>query len=361
MKNRPEALLILSFLVVLASCTTGAPARDTADESIIRPSFLELDEMEGGGWRAVSVSPFDGSRDTLLLEEPLRNIIAMSTSYIGFLDAIGCRQAVSGVSGARYVFPASGDTTAPTPVDVGYESAPDYERIMALKPGILLTYQVSGVKSRFISRLEDLGIRVFTVNEHLEHHPLARAAYIRLFGALCGNMPAADSVLSAVTDGYLSVRDSIARALESGKADRKKVLLNIPYKDQWFVPSADNYLSRMIRDAGGEVLGSRSGSDASSVIPLEKACALGMEADCWMNVGWCTTLEDLESVNPMFSSIVKEAGCDVWNDNKRISPAGGNDIWQSGVARPDLVLRDLAAALHPEMFKDTTIYYRKLR
>ena len=73
-----------------------------------------------------------------------------------------------------------------TVVDIGYDASPDYEKIMALKPDLLLTYSVSPVKSQFFSKLESLGIKTFIVNEHLERHPLARAAYIRLFGALTG-------------------------------------------------------------------------------------------------------------------------------------------------------------------------------
>jgi iron complex transport system substrate-binding protein len=31
----------------------------------------------------------------------------------------------------------------------------------------------------------------------------------------------------------------------------------------------------------------------------------------------------------------------IFNCTKRISPGGGNDYWESGVARPDLILKDM--------------------
>ena len=49
----------------------------------------------------------------------------------------------------------------------------------------------------------------------------------------------------------------------------------------------------------------------------------------------------------------------VWNDNKRVNAKGGNDIWQSGVARPDLVLRDLASILRCAGAYET-IYYEPI-
>ena len=75
-------------------------------------------------------------------------------------------------------------------------------------------------------------------------------------------------------------------------------------------------------------------------------------------------------MNPIFKDMLRniernamEAGIKgpvVWNDNKRVNPKGGNDIWQSGVARPDLVLRDLVGILHPTAVTDETIYYKSI-
>ena len=52
----------------------------------------------------------------------------------------------------------------------------------------------------------------------------------------------------------------------------------------------------------------------------------------------------------------------IWNDNKRVNAKGGNDIWQSGVARPDLLLQDLVTVLHPDSQGESTgtIYYRPI-
>ena len=240
---------------------------------------------------------------------------------------------------------------------------------MSLRPEVVLTYAVSGVESPFVVRLKQLGIRVLTVNEHLERHPLARAAYIRLFGALTGEMEVADSVLSEVKANY----NAIAQEVIERHKPARKVLLNIPYNDQWFVPASDNYLTVMIRDAGGLVLGCEEGKAASTVMSVEKAYSLSKEADCWLNVGWCSTEKDLLGVNPIFSDMLdnmkKNAGSSgngdsilVWNDNNRVNAKGGNDIWQSGVVRPDLILRDLVTILHPGEENDinNVIYYKPI-
>lgn len=351
-----------SILLLLSICISCKPVGNgDGIEDVTQPKFLQIIDNDGA-LKAVSVSPFDGSRDTLAIDGPLDRLIVMSTSHIGFLEAIDRSGVIAGVSGLDYVY--SQDVDA---VDVGYDASPNYEKIVSLKPDLLLTYSVSAAKSPFIAKLEQLGIRVFTVNEHLESHPLARASYVRLFGALTGTLDKADSVLDAVRSSYTSLADSLASSI----LNKRKVLLNIPYNDQWFVPSENNYLTAMIRDAGGEVLGCEDGRTVSSVMSVEKAYSLSKDADCWMNVGWCSTMGQLLSVNPVFGNMAGNIRSNadahgysgmpvIWNDNRRLSPKGGNDIWESGVARPDLVLRDIASILHPSPASPVPTYYLPL-
>lgn len=401
------------FLATAFAASVCGCARNVSGDlpqDVIEPQFMNIIPEADGGYSLVSISPFDGSRDTISISQPLGRLIVTSTSYIGFLDAVGADSVIVGVSGGEYVCDSSvtAGLSNGTVVDIGYDASPDYEKIMALKPDLLLTYSVSPVKSQFFSKLESLGIKTFIVNEHLERHPLARAAYIRLFGALTGNMAAADSVLKVVSENYISLRDSVQGGLGANDAyasdkgelnagDEKqgsggtegntpkprKILVNIPYKDQWFVPGQESYLTTLFKDAGGEILGAKAGSSVSGQISVETAYSLSKEADLWMNVGWCQTLEQLLSVNPLFDDFLMDIqgnasargysnaeGCAtnssdtsasvVWNDNNRLNPKGGNDFWESGVVHPDLLLRDLIGIFRGEDNR-TPIYYKSIK
>ena len=396
---------IFSAAMLAASvCGCVRNSGEMAASNECEPLFMNIETLPEGGCSVISISPFDGSRDTLEISKPLNRLIVMSTSYIGFLDAIGEDSVIVGVSGGEYVCDSSvaAGLDNGTVTDVGYDASPDYEKIMALKPDLLLTYSVSPVKSQFLSKLESLGIKTFIVNEHLERHPLARAAYVRLFGALTGNMTAADSVLDVVSCNYISLRDSVQNRLGTNNANAsdknrlnareaeqepgetrmktqkpRKILVNIPYKDQWFVPGQESYLTTLFKDAGGEILGAKAGTYVSGQISVEAAYSLSKEADLWMNVGWCQTLEQLLSVNPLFEDFLRniqenaiarsrsdkgrtDAAHVVWNDNKRLNAKGGNDFWESGVVRPDILLHDLVGIFsRNEGF--TPVYYQEIK
>ncbi|MGN0199414.1 MAG: ABC transporter substrate-binding protein [Candidatus Cryptobacteroides sp.] len=313
----------------------------------------------------------------------------MSTTHVGFLDAIGCDSVITGVSGLRYVCSPQLRKAAQEGrvKDVGYDAAPDYETILSLNPDLVLTYSVSGEMSRFENKLKSLGIRVFCINEHLERHPLARASYLRLFGALTGRMAEADSVLAQVRGNYERIRSGSvgrashlhvsqevaqtpARPSRHAQGRARNVLVNIPYSDQWFIPGGDNYMTHLIEDAGGIVLGAGEGERQSSVISLEKAYALASEADCWLNVGPCTTLSQLEKENPVFPDMLRMietnaesaglgTGALVWNCNLRQNSSGGNDFWETGAVRPDLILSDLVSIFNGD--DGEKVFYRPLK
>jgi iron complex transport system substrate-binding protein len=80
---------------------------------------------------------------------------------------------------------------------------------------------------------------------------------------LTGRQELADSVFSAICSRY----DSLA-VKTSGRQERVKVLMNVPYGDAWYIPGGDSYMARLVHDAGGEILGSVPGASASSAISL---------------------------------------------------------------------------------------------
>ncbi|MBQ2526976.1 MAG: ABC transporter substrate-binding protein [Bacteroidales bacterium] len=335
--------LIVAAIVAVAGCR--GPKQGTGMSG--KMDYANYFEVIDGG--VVTVSPYDESCDTLLIDKPLSNIICMSTSYIAYLSAAGAADCVGGVSGIGYV----SDTTVlrryfgnlkegERPVyDVGYDSALDYERVVSMQPDLFVTYTVSSVEPQYISKLKSLGVPVLVLYEHLEDHPLARAEYVKLFGALTGRYEQACEYFAAESEAYNSL-------VTEGDAG---VLMNIPYGDQWFIPGGDNYMSRLVHDAGGKVLGAKEGESSSRVISIEEAYVLAGQADYWLNPGWCKTKADLEGVNPVFS---KFGITRIYNNTRRETPAGGNDFWESGCVHPSMILEDLVSIFSG---RDTLFHY----
>ncbi len=291
----------------------------------------------------VLVTAPGGGVDTL--QGPFKALVCMSSSYIGFLHAIGADSTIVGVSGRTFL-----QQSPPLAAEVGYDAALDYETIVKARPDLFLTYNIGGVEPPYLAKLRELGIRTVVLSEHLENHPLARAEYVKLFGALTGRETVADSVFCAVRDRYLaSVQPEVTH----------KVLINIPYADQWFIPGGDNYMARLVRDAGGELLGAVPGKQESSIVSLETAYGYAQEADVWLHPGWCSTKEQLRGIHPLFAAfpVLDKA---VWNNTLQRTSGGGNGYWESGPVRPDLILEDLVKIMNGTVGEAPLHYYLPL-
>lgn len=349
--NSPLKFIIAIISSALVISCSMAPEADSVS-SCRYARYFEFCISENKDSALVLISPYDGSRDTLNIVRPIDNIIAMSTSYIGFIDAIGCDSIISGVSGVRFVSDPDLRRRLASPInghilyDVGQDTDPDYETILSIDPEVLITSSYSKVEPPSVKKLRSLGVPVIMLNEYLEGHPLARAEYIRLFGFLTGRMQTADSVFNAVCTNYDKHVVKTSRP--------KKVLLNVPYGDQWFVPGADNYMSRIISDAGGEVLGAAKGESSSGVMSLEQAYLYFNEADYWLNTGAISSRSQLAGINKAFTDFMPHR---IFNNTLRMVPGGGNDFWESGVVHPDLVLQDLVRIFENERGGSSFNYY----
>ena len=352
-----KRLLAASILILAMSCTGGY--RQQSDTTCRYASHFDIVKVDSAE-AVVTISPYDGDRDTLKIDGPVDNIICMSTSHIACLSEIGADSVITAVSGLGYVADPDilrrrdiGKEGVKPIYDIGNEASLDYEKIVTLGPDLVVAYTVSSAEPPYISKLRSLGVQVLVLHDHMENHPLARAEYIRLFGVLTGREQAADSIFNEIAARYESLASGVS------VAQPWKVLINIPYADAWYIPGQDNYMSRLIQDAGGEVLGSLQGRSSSSVISLEDAWRLSQEADIWLNPGHCDSRSKLASIHQLFPSFGPlQEELPIYNNTLRTTPEGGNDFFESGAVRPDLILEDLIYIMSER--SDKALHYFKL-
>lgn len=341
-----SALIIAICTALFVGCTSVSSRNSTKSTTL-----YSIDSCKAG--KIIRVFNTDGSiADSIEVTGKFNRIICMSSSYVAYLSAIGCDSVICGISGIDYI----SDSAVTKRIhdgeiaEVGSDAAPDYEKILALHPDLVTAYSIPG--SGFIQHLKSLGVPVLTLNDYLENDPLGRASYIRIFGALTGKEQEADSVFTSISERYNSIKQIVGQDTQRRKT---KALINIPYSDVWYIPGGESYMSKLINDAGGEVLGAVPGQSVSGTISIEQAFELSREADVWLNPGWCSTLKSLYSVNPLFESF----GCarNVYNNTLRTSPNGGNDFWESGALHPELILSDLVQIFHPGILPNTPLNY----
>jgi iron complex transport system substrate-binding protein len=294
-----------------------------------------------------------------VISVPVKNIVCMSTTHLAMIAAIGEAGTVKGFSGTRLIYSPDylRDSSENEICEIGYDENLNKELILKLKPDLLMVYGIEGESAGYTGKLNRMGIKVLFNADYLETDPLGKAEWIKLFGALYSKEPLADSIFMSAEQEYNRIRSYI----QSGVKDYPKVLLGLPFRDTWFISPGNSYISKLIEDAGGFYLWKETESPVSLPMSLENVYVRALTADFWLNPGSAESKGELAALDRRFTGLPCFRNGKIYNNIRRINKSGGNDYWESGTIHPDLLLRDIASILHPELYPDTNLfYYRKL-
>ena len=335
------ALLIAVLTGLLASGCGGSATRSAADFTveIYTPEYASGFDIRGRDKDAATLvtvrNPWQGAGnveqhllilregakapaglDAQVVKAPVRHVVCMSSSHVAMFDALGEVRRISGVSGIDYISNTyvnehryCGEVR-----DVGYDTNLNFELLASMRPDLVLLYGVTGENTVVTGKLRELGIPYIYVGDYMEESPLGKAEWLMVAAELCNVRDKGAETFRGIAARYNALKTRIAGAARS---PRPKVMLNTPYRDTWFMPSSR------------------------------------------INVGPCNTLAELTAQKPKFADVPAVRNRQVFNNNRRQTPAGGSDFWESGVIRPDLVLHDLCAVFNPQAADTAELYYYK--
>ena len=290
----------------------------------------------------------------------VERVVCLSSTHIAFLDELDETSSIVGVSGIQYIC----NEDVADAVDVGYESAIDYEALLQLEPDVVFAYTVHGQSNDYIDKIRQLGMSVIEIPEHMENHPLGKAEFLVAFAVFFDKEFRAIEQFHWISQTYeeycLKARQAAIQQYRQNRVDSGytvidtlngtfepvKVLINAPFKDVWYVPGIDSYQHILVADAGGILLGSKPGIN-SSVISTEQAYLYALQADFWIHPNQFNDLTSLEGLDPRFVEVPAFREKRVWNNNLRNTPSGGSDYFESGAVNPHLILADLIAIFYP--------------
>jgi iron complex transport system substrate-binding protein len=290
---------------------------------------------------------------------PLKKIICMSTTYISMISALGEEKSIVGVSGTGFIYSPAVKKNVENGLisDVGYEANLNKELILKLAPDLIMIYGIGSESVGYVGKIKELGIKVIINADYLETDPLSRAEWIKLFGALYCKEKLADSIFIKEARDYAGLRSFILRSITK----RPRVLLGLPFKDTWYISPGNSFISTLIRDAGGEYLWSDTKSSVSMPYGIENVYLRAIKADYWLNIGSIGSRVEISDIDQRLANLSCFKNDNLFNNNNRVTSAGGNDFWENGSLYPHLLLKDIATILHPEVFPDNElVFYKKI-
>jgi len=283
---------------------------------------------------------------------PFEKAGSLSASHLAMISALQAEKKLKGISNPNFVYDPSFRERIKSGeiVSLGKEMDMDIEAIIGLNPDILIKTGFPNAKNED-GALNEAGIPVVYNNEWMETSLLGRAEWIKFLAAFFNREARADSVFRKVETNYFKMVNIGSKAKQY-----PSVLIGMPFKGTWYMSGGRSYMAQLLEDAGSDYYWQNDTTRGS--IPLSFEVVLEKQQDCdfWFEVN-ARTRQEVIAKDTRYGLFKAFQNKNLFNNKKRMNKHGGNDYWQSGVLRPDLILADLIHIIHPEFLPNHQLYY----
>jgi len=380
---RLSTVILLSLVTLICACNKKG-SKEQIENTIFTPSKKLTNKYAKGFTISIDnqqisiqlFSPFQDVEDTLTfhvmsenhdpsqnrksnyIAGPVNAAVLMASTHSAFLEKLIQIDIVKAISSKNYFFNSAiqrgveNDSIA----EVGFAQNLNYERILLIHPQIIIISSMSSTDINHFANLIDAGIVLFPAAEWQEEHPLGRAEWIKVFGALTGQLQKSIDIFDGIEANYKKLR-----AKTEGIGSQPKVIVNAPYKDTWWLPGGKSYMSHLLKDAGADYYWKDDPNTGGIQADLESVYYQAHNADFWINPGTVKSMKGLLNLDDRYAEFKSVQTGRVYNNTLRTNELGGNDYYEAGVVNPDVVLADMIKIFHPEVMNNHNFYfYEKL-
>ncbi len=296
--------------------------------------------------------PEDLEEDVTVLQKPVENIYLVATSAMDLfcsLDALDSIRLSGTDADGWYIEEAKEALEDGRILYAGKYSAPDYERILSEDCGLAVESTMIFHNPEVKEKLEEFGIPVLVERSSYETHPMGRAEWIRLYGALLGCEDRAQEMFDRQTQRLREIESS-------GETGKTVAFFYISSNGYANVRKSDDYVAEMIGLAGGtyifEDLGDGENALSTVNMTMEEFYAGAKDADYIIYNstidGEIFTIEELLGKSELLADFraVKEGH--VW--------CTGKNLFQETTSLGDMIA-DIHAVLTDENADEDSLSY----
>lgn len=340
----------LTLFTILFSCTTrkaGGDSDGSNDVKGFRYARLVSIDQKSGYKELVIKSPKSmqvESRYALIprnskmkrpsgvkiIEVPVQNMAALSTSFVGMLDAINSVKTVKATTEEQYIANHTllKGIRAGKVLTAGYETGLTPESVLKAHISLIV---FSGFGQPFPNedKFAQLNVVCMANYDWEEMHPLGKAEWIKVFGALVDKNEEADAYFSGVEAAYLKMEKE-AKTIKQ----HKKVICGGLVGDVWYAPAGKSFMAGIMQDAGLDYFYKKTDGTASLSLTFEQVFNDDQQCDLWINAE-APTFKKLFEMNPKFRYFhtVKHGKVYTYTHDS-------NYFWESSPVNPHWLLED---------------------
>ena len=361
--------LLVGFLFLLFSCqTTSFEEGNPTDIEELKRIYAKGFKVEyGRGYKkfTVHIAPGDSAIFYLqqgdnppptaaypIIKSPVLRAITYSTTVIPFLDRLNKLDVLSGVAYLNFVRNEKIQQRAKEGKVRSLSGlAADIENLLLCDASLVFVHSRSEVSEEQWGKF---GITPIYFTEFSENHPLAKAEWIKFFGALFDKEEDADSIFQEIEAAYLEEKSKIPTSM-----GRQKVLFGYEYQGRWSSPGGKSNIAKLIEDAGGTFFNENSTSNTSVYMDMEEVIVRSSDVRVWLMIGQyqdSPTIPSLMADSPFYKTLLNSSQVKLFLCNTL-----KNNYFEDAVLEPHILLQDFAAAFYPTAYaRYKPTYFKKV-
>lgn len=294
---------------------------------------------------------------TFYFQKTPKTIALHTAAQAASLKALNLDKDVKGITDPRFFFESeySKKLERKELIQTSNQVQINKERILLLQPDLVITSGWNTISADH-QLLIKMGIPPLFMLEWMETNPLGRAEWIKAIGLIFDKEKEADSLFDLIETNYLDIKNK-----QMKNTSKPKVLHGEEYNGVWYVAGGESYIAQLYADAGGDYLWKNNKKSGSLNLDIEVVLEKSIDADFWFTT-FGQNAADIKHIKQEKYSILKSVKNEaIYSNTKRTRIVGGNDFWETGSLRPDLVLKDIVQILNRDKpSKDSLIFYKKL-
>ena len=284
---------------------------------------------------------------------PVKQIVVTSTTHIPALELLNEESTLIGFPGTDYV---SSEKTRQrinngSIRELGKNEGLNTEVLLSLKPDVVIGFGVDGT-SKSLNTISKANIPVIYNGDWVEKSPLAKAEWIKFFGALYNKTKEADAIFLTIETDYKA-----AQKLAKTVKNRPTVLSGAMHKDVWYLPNGTSTEAQFLKDANVDYLYADTAGAGSLALSFETVFEKAKSADLWLSPSYYPTMDALKQANTHYTQFDAFKNNNIYTFANTTGKTGGVLYYELGLARPDLVLKDIIKICHPELLPDYKTYF----
>jgi len=302
-----------------------------------------------------AVSTFNKGDFDGIIVTPIEKIVVTSTTHIPALELLNVEKSLVGFPGTDYISSEKTRIRIDNNLvrELGKNESINTEVLLELQPNLVIGFGVDGINNTF-ETIQKLGVPVIYNGDWVEASALAKAEWIKFFGALFNKGNEADSIFNEIEADYLE-----AKNLAKSATNQPTILCGALHKDVWYLPSGTSPEAQFLKDANVNYLWKETSGKGSLALSFESVFEKGNSADIWISPSYYRSLNDLENANQHYTKFKPFKNKQVYSFSNTTGKTGGVLYYELGTTRPDLVLKDIIKICHPNLLPDYQPYFFK--